>query len=181
MKKRIIYIAAAFILVLSGCSEAKNNTAEAQDNNGETLDISTSGSAETSNSAALGSETDDNADGDMIEIKENLFIAQTNDVYINTEEYLGKTIKYEGIFNSYLSEETNESYCYVIRYGPGCCGYDSNAGFEVIWDGDYPEQDDWVEVVGVLEMYEENDYQYLRLRLTSLTVLKVRGEEYVGA
>lgn len=108
-----------------------------------------------------------------------MFIAQTNDIYINPEDYLGKTIKYEGMFQSGYLEETDTTYYYVIRYGPGCCGYDANAGFEVAWDGGYPEADDWVEIVGVLEQYEEDGYEYLRLNLSSLRVLETRGAEYV--
>jgi hypothetical protein len=59
---------------------------------------------------------------------------------------------------------------------------DANCGFEVQWAGDnadYPEVNDWVEAVGVLEQYEENGMNYLRLDLTSLTVLETRGAEYV--
>jgi hypothetical protein len=118
-------------------------------------------------------------DSDIIEIKEKMFIAQTNDIYFNPVDYLGKTIKYEGIFNVHEVPETDTRYYSVIRYGPGCCGVDAYAGFEVIWDKEYPEQEDWVEAVGVLKEYEENGYQYLRLELTSLTVLSTRGEEYV--
>lgn len=119
---------------------------------------------------------------DMIEIKEKMFVAQTNDVYFNTADYLGKTFKYEGIFCRYDDVETGKTYYSVIRYGPGCCGVDANAGFEVKWDGDmeYPKQDDWVEAVGVLEEYEENGDSYLRLDLISLKVLETRGAEYVS-
>ena len=118
--------------------------------------------------------------GDVIEINERIFIAQTNDVYYNPEDYLGKTIKYEGIFDVYTAPETGEKYYAVIRYGPGCCGNDGNVGFEVIWNNDYPNQDDWVEAVGILEDYEEGGFLYLRLALTSLTVLPVRGAENVS-
>jgi len=118
--------------------------------------------------------------GDWIVIKEKMFIAQTNDIYFNTEDYLGKTIQYEGIFDIYEDPDSGEKYYTVIRYGPGCCGDDSNAGFEVEWDGGYPSQNDWVEVVGVLEKYEEGEDKYLRLALTSLTVLPTRGAEYVS-
>jgi uncharacterized membrane protein YcgQ (UPF0703/DUF1980 family) len=119
------------------------------------------------------------ANDGVIEIKEKMFVAQTNDVYYNAEDYLGKTIKYEGIFDQYTWEENGVTYCSVFRYGPGCCGTDANAGFEVIWDNAYPEPNDWVEAVGVLEEYDEDGYTYLRLALTSLTVLDTRGEEYV--
>ena len=115
---------------------------------------------------------------DTIEIREKLFIAQTNDIYYNADEYIGKTIKLEGIFVSenYLG---GEEYRTVIRYGPGCCGDDGNVGFEVKWDKEYPNPGDWVEVVGVLERYEEFENTYLRLALSSLNVLPTRGTEYV--
>ena len=118
--------------------------------------------------------------GEVIEIRERLFIAQTNDIYINPGDYIGKTIKYEGIFDCEYWEASGENIYYVFRYGPGCCGYDANAGFEVIYGGEYPKKNDWVEAVGVLEEYEEGGVRYLRLNLLSLTVLEKRGKEYVG-
>jgi len=117
--------------------------------------------------------------GDLVEIKEKVFIAQTNDIYLNPEEYLGKTIKYQGIYKNLTLEETGETIHYVIRYGPGCCGYDGEAGFEVAWAGGWPQVDDWCEVVGVLEIYEHNGMRYLRVALDSLIVLEERGAEYV--
>ncbi|MDR3238531.1 MAG: hypothetical protein LBT44_00345 [Clostridiales bacterium] len=119
------------------------------------------------------------AAADIVKIKEKMFIAQTNDIYYNAEDYLGKTIQYEGIFSVYEDFEIGATYYSVIRYGPGCCGIDANAGFEVVWDQDYPDPDDWVEAVGVLEEFEADGGQYLRLALSSLTILPVRGEEYV--
>ena len=118
--------------------------------------------------------------GDVVEIDEKLFIAQTNDIYLNTSDYLGKTIKYEGIFLSSYWEDADTTYYFVIRYGPGCCGYDGTAGFEISWDGALPQDNDWCEAVGDLERYEEDGMEYLRLVLSSLTVLEERGSEYVA-
>jgi hypothetical protein len=131
-----------------------------------------------------------------LEIREKLFIAQTNDVYLNPEDYLGKTIKLEGLvkFQQYAGEE--KQYCFVIRYGPGCCGNDGEAGFEVAWDKPqpyagpgsvktlppgplYPKENAWVEAVGVLDTYEEDGYPYLYLDLFSLTEKEDRGAEFV--
>lgn len=125
------------------------------------------------------STTASSAAPDAIKIPETVFIEMINDVYLNSSDYLGKTLTYEGIFTS--SEWENETYHYVIRYGPGCCGYDGEAGFEVSWEGPLPKDDDWAEAVGVLEEYEEDGYMYLRLRLSSLTVLDTRGAEFVAA
>ncbi|MDR1315945.1 MAG: metal ABC transporter permease, partial [Spirochaetales bacterium] len=64
---------------------------------------------------------------EVIEIREKMFIAQTNEIYLNAEDYLGKTIRFEGVFRHEQYE--GQPYRYVFRYGPGCCGYDGNAGF----------------------------------------------------
>jgi len=117
---------------------------------------------------------------DTVVISEKLFIAQTNDIYINAEDYLGKTISYEGLFESAYWEGMDQQYYYVIRYGPGCCANDGEAGFEVTWDQGWPEEDAWCAVTGVLETYTEEGQEYLRLALTALAVLDERGAEYVG-
>jgi uncharacterized membrane protein YcgQ (UPF0703/DUF1980 family) len=76
--------------------------------------------------------------------------------------------------------DNGKKYCYVIRYGPGCCPGDvSAAGFEVVWDKDYPKHNDWVKAAGVLEQYDDNGIPALRIALKSLTVLTVRGKERV--
>ena len=124
----------------------------------------------------------------IIEITEKMFISQVNDVYLNAEDYLGKTIKLEGLFMMDYYDTRTEPYCFVIRYGPGCCGSDGNAGFEValpkLWIENrgisYPEKNAWVEAIGELKTYKENNYEYLYLDLTSLNVLNTRGAEYVS-
>jgi len=117
---------------------------------------------------------------DTVEIREKMFIAQTNDIYINKNDYLGKTIKYEGVFDTSMWRGNGKIYHFVIRLGPGCCpGDNSAAGFEVIWDKGYPKKNDWVEAAGVLEEYDDDGVPSLRLALTSLKVLAKRGKEKV--
>jgi uncharacterized membrane protein YcgQ (UPF0703/DUF1980 family) len=123
------------------------------------------------------------AENDVFEVREKMFIAQTNDVYLNPDEYLGRVIRLEGLFGI-VAEEEPPCY-YVYRYGPGCCAFDSNAGFEVAWADSgasrekYPNEDDWVEATGVLEQYEYDGESYLRLALKSLMVKAERGLERV--
>jgi uncharacterized membrane protein YcgQ (UPF0703/DUF1980 family) len=119
-------------------------------------------------------------DSEIVEIREKMFIAQTNDVYLNPDEYLGRTIRLAGMFG--VIDEVDPPCYYVYRFGPGCCGYDANAGFEVVWKGDgvpYPEDNDWVEATGVLENYEYDGESFLRLALESLVVKADRGLERV--
>ena len=122
------------------------------------------------------------ADEGVIEIREKMFIAQTNDVYLNSPDYIGKTLRYEGMYNEYTDTDSGITYCSVVRYGPGCCSYDGNVGFEVRWGDEqkpYPNVNDWVLAEGVLEEYDEYGATYLRLNLRELSVVDTRGAEYV--
>jgi uncharacterized membrane protein YcgQ (UPF0703/DUF1980 family) len=179
-ENRIVKNTSAALLIctvlLTGCSGVKATAVKK--NSVGTQSVRLSSPAETA--AAI------NSGNAIIEIKEKMFIAQTNDVYLNPEEYLGKTIKLEGIFMPVQYEGHEDPYCFVIRYGPGCCGNDGNAGFEVVWETQseteksYPETDAWVEAAGTLKTYEEDGYPYLYLALTSLNVLDKRGAEFVN-
>jgi zinc transport system permease protein len=192
MKKTVLMLAALAMLALS-CG---NNTAQKQSgvfpltrgNAAGTLAVNvgegTAGGGDAKRAAA-GNEDKAPAppqSGNLVEIKEKMFIAQTNDVYLNPDDYLGKTIKLEGLFKR--ENYGGADYCFVLRYGPGCCGSDGNAGFEVAWnkaaaDTPYPAAGDWVEAAGVLKTYEEDGYPYLYLDLASLTVMDRRGAEFV--
>jgi zinc transport system permease protein len=132
--------------------------------------------------------------GETIEIREKMFIAQTNDIYLNPDEYLGKTIKLEGLFKTDNYEDMSRIFCFVLRNGPGCCGNDGSVGFEVSWPEaagvnsmtpliaghSYPKPDDWVAAEGTLSVYEEEGYPYLYLALSSLEVRSKRGAEFVS-
>ena len=117
---------------------------------------------------------------DIIEIRERMFATHVRDVYLNPGDYLGKTIKLEGIFKKEQWGEPGKIYYFVVRYGPGgCCGFDANVGFEVAWAKNrarpYPNAESWVEAIGVLKTHD----QYLYLDLSSLNVLSRRGSETV--
>jgi len=115
----------------------------------------------------------------VVEINESQFLAQTTEIYYNSADYIGKTIKYEGIFSVYEVSKTDKCYL-VTRYGPGCCADDSEVGFEIQWDGVYPAENDWVEITGILEEYTNNSKKYLRIAVSELNVLTKRGAETVS-
>lgn len=85
-----------------------------------------------------------------VEITDNYFIQATNDIYLNLGDYIGKTVKIEGLVYSY--EDTDGSLLYaVVRNTPGCCGSDGLAGLDIRYEKDYPAEDTWVEVIGVIQ------------------------------
>ncbi len=121
------------------------------------------------------------ASSDIVDfdITEKLYVTSINEVYTNTPDYLGKVIRIEGMYSA--ESVGANTYYYVYRTGPGCCGNDgSMCGFEFIWDGEMPKENDWIRVTGVLEEYSEGTSKYLHLICSKLEILDVRGAEVVG-
>jgi uncharacterized membrane protein YcgQ (UPF0703/DUF1980 family) len=118
---------------------------------------------------------------EVIVIREKLFIQQCNDVYLNPNDYLGRTVRLEGIYGELPGEKNGEILSYVYRIGPGCCGYDGVAGFRVFYDGESkPGQGAWVEATGTVELLPPSAEDVVALRLSQLKVLEKRGAEYVA-
>ena len=86
-----------------------------------------------------------------MEITDNYFIEQTNDIFYNTDDYIDKTIKIAGLIYNYEDYNSGETYYAVVRNTPGCCGNDGLAGLDIRYDGEYPEENTWVEIVGTIK------------------------------
>ena len=54
---------------------------------------------------------------EIIEITDNYFIEQTNDIFLNINEYVGKTVRMQGIVYPYTGENGNTFYA-VVRNTP---------------------------------------------------------------
>lgn len=115
-------------------------------------------------------------DGDMLVIGDRFFITQIMDLFINSDQHLGRTIQYEGAFTSIYSQESGNYYHFVFRYTLGCCGSEP-IGLEVLLNGFEPLPDDtWVEVTGILVWHDG----FLTLQATSLIEMEERGLERVS-
>lgn len=113
----------------------------------------------------------------MVEITDNYFIEQTNDLYLNLNDYVGRTIKIEGLIYSY--EDSNGDTCYaVVRNTPGCCGSDGLAGLDIRYDENYPEENLWVEVIGVVGTDTMYGSQIPAIQVSSMTI-KEKGTTFV--
>lgn len=116
----------------------------------------------------------------MVDITEKMFIAQCNDVYLNPDEYQGKAIRLEGMYQNFEDSTDGTQYHYVMRNSPGCCGADGTIGFEFLFDGEMPQFNDWIEVVGTVEKVTLGESEYIVLRALKVTVLNERGAEFVS-
>ena len=107
-------------------------------------------------------------DDSVIEIEDWAFDIQVQRIKIFRDDYLGRTIRYEGMFMSSVWE--GETIYFVAREGGGCCGIN---GFEVYLN-DIPRFDDetWVEVTGILEEFFVEEFNTNFLRLNVITMLE---------
>lgn len=175
MKKILLPILLATLILITGCG---NKAAEADTAPVQKVEGGAASEERSSAPADFPTQIQKN-DSDVFEIKEKMFIAQCNDIYLNPDEYMNRTIKVEGMYNEYEDPSTGKARCYVYRNGPGCCGNDGVAGFEILYEGDAPKPKDWIAVEGKIEVIGESGSEYVALRLSSLKVLDVRGAEYV--
>lgn len=116
-----------------------------------------------------------------VEIGERYFMTRVTDIMLNYDHYIGRTVRYEGVFER-LDYFGGIPLAFVYRRGPGCCGDDGWGGFMVLWEdgrNDLPENNDWVEVVGTFGVTEVEGVRLRSVYLSSLTVLEVRGEDFV--
>lgn len=117
-----------------------------------------------------------------LNITEKMYVTYINEIYTNPSSYLGKRLKIEGMFLSEYIEAADTTYYYVYRQGPGCCGSDGSiCGFEFTTkDGKYPNENDWIEVIGTLSAYEEFGDTYLTIKADLVKVMDERGAEIVS-
>ena len=102
-----------------------------------------------------------------IEITDNFFIEQTNDIFLNLKDYVGKTVRMEGLIYTYIDEDENTGYA-VVRNSPGCCGNDGLAGLDIKYDGEYPEENTWVQIEGVIEKQKIHAETIPIVKITSM-------------
>lgn len=116
----------------------------------------------------------------IIELTDKFYVAYINDIFMNQDDYIGKTLRLQGAYSHYTYDfgAGKHSVDYVYRNGPGCCGNDgSMAGFEFVCKDPLPplKNDDWIEVTGILSTYEDCGISFMQLKDAVVTIPSVRG------
>ena len=156
--KKLICIA-AFILALSlaACnddpgiradgSETQTNGQTAPESEAETLAL-TLGEPEI----------------DLTAMNSTMVYSQVYDMLVSPDDYKGKTVKMNGAFSIYQTDERNYYAC-VIADATACC----SQGIEFVLEGkhdypaDYPDLGTDITVTGVFDTYFEGETQYVQL------------------
>ena len=165
MKKILVGI--LVLAILAGCSAPAGTVATAEPAQGGASPGSAAGQP-----AALDS-------SDILEIGERFFVTQMHQILLNRERYLGRTIRYEGMF--FTMNWEGEYYHFVIRYTNHCCGGDGMIGFDVELGDIEPFPDNtWVEVTGVLGEFALSEWYSMPIvYATSIVEMPQRGREFV--
>ena len=104
-------------------------------------------------------------DVDLTLLSSTLVYAEVYNMMYYPEDYVGKIIKMKGSFNVYTDTEKGIDYLAVlVADATACC----QQGLEFTWEGhkypeDYPKMGTEMTVTGEVELYEEDDFMYLRI------------------
>ena len=116
--------------------------------------------------AAINTETDfypkETPDVDLTTLSSTMVYGEVFNMLQNPYNYLGKTIRINGIAASFADETTSQIYhsC-IVMDATACCAQ----GIEYeLSEGEYPKNDEEITVTGVYDLFEEDGVLYCILR-----------------
>lgn len=128
------------------------------------------------------SSTENNSSDEVIKVMEPVYLDYVQEIHLNQDEYMGKTIEIEGMFTAKYDEIENKTFYYVYRLSDNIHYHDDEkeieevmSGFKFTYDKVMPKEKEWIKVIGVLEK-EDND---IIIKATSITTMQERGLEKV--
>ena len=167
----IISILCLMSLLLAGC--AKNGAVGGENNNPTTSEQSIENSPENQeqkSEASIGG-----VDVDLTALSSTMVYAEVYNIMMDPDSYVGKTIKGNGLYNSFYYEKIDKYFHYfIISDATGCCPQ----GLDFVWNGehtypdDYPEIDENIEVTGVFIKGEIDGQPYYYVAVDDLTIMK---------
>ncbi|QWT18169.1 hypothetical protein KPC83_03300 [Collinsella sp. zg1085] len=118
----------------------------------------------------------DSADGvnvDLTHLNAMMIFSQIGYMNQNRDQFIGKTIKIKGNFDSY-DNNGRRFYGVLITDTTGCCttGLEFSSAEEKAYPADYPEIGNEMTVTGVFDTYTEEDITYIYLRDASFEASK---------
>ena len=104
-------------------------------------------------------------DVDLTHMSATMVYSEVFDMLSVPENYMGKTVRMDGLFTGYRDPESGRYYyACIIQYATDCCA----PGIEFVLaeprdPEDYPREGDFITVSGTFDAYEENGFQYVQL------------------
>ncbi|MBE5842197.1 MAG: hypothetical protein E7304_12435 [Butyrivibrio sp.] len=113
----------------------------------------------------------DGVDVDLTSLSKTMVYSQVYNMMFYPENFIGKTIRMEGIYTEYFDQATGKRYlaCFIMD-ATQCCsqGVEFELTSDYSYPDDYPTEGDTVVVQGVFDVYEEEGAEYCTLRNSEL-------------
>ncbi len=118
--------------------------------------------------------TADSADGvdvDLTVLSSTMVYSEVYNMMTSPENYIGKTVKMNGLF-AYYHDEAADNYYFacIVQDATACCaqGIEFVLTDDYVYPDDYPEVDEEICVIGEFDTYREGSYTYCTLRNAEL-------------
>ncbi|MCR5416859.1 MAG: hypothetical protein K6E79_08690 [Pseudobutyrivibrio sp.] len=105
-------------------------------------------------------------DLDLTSLSATLVYSEVFNMMMAPDDYIGTTVKMEGICNMYQDPDTGKKYyACIVQDATQCC----SQGLEFVLDEekyseeDYPETGEEITITGTFQTYEENGNNYLTM------------------
>ncbi len=109
---------------------------------------------------------DDSVDIDLTAMSATFVYSEVYNMIMAPDDYIGQTIKMDGICNMYEDPETGQKYyACIVQDATQCC----SQGLEFVLDSeqyteeDYPQVGDEITIVGTFSTYMEGENRYLTM------------------
>lgn len=174
MKKLLsILLLVAICFSVCACGQAdtsrtkKNNTKTVEDILNEAQDEKTESETESSQAQTFTADnlSGKNCDVDLTSMNSTMVYSEVNNMMVNPDDYIGKTIKMKGQFSVYNGQYKNYFAC-VIADATACCsqGIEFTLQKERKYPEEYPETGTEITVIGEFETYLEDGKKYCQLK-----------------
>ncbi|MBR4431386.1 MAG: hypothetical protein IKS75_08830 [Clostridiales bacterium] len=183
MRKTLSVILSVSTLALAGCQSAGGTSQHGINQTTGVADVLAAATAEnttdTSTAVSESEETniydissileygDEDVDLDLTVLSSNMIYSEVFAMVYAPEEYIGKTIKMEGMFSYVEDESTGKCYyACIVRDATQCCaqGIEFVPADEYAYPDDFPQVGEDICVAGVFDTYKEGNGQYITLR-----------------
>lgn len=148
---------------------AENDTQNRQ--NTESQETQTPEPSSEPETTSIPADSADGVDVDLTALSSTMVYSEVYNMMVSPEQYIGKTVKMDGLFAYYHDEATGNYYfACIIQDATACCaqGIEFVLTEDYVYPDDYPEVDEEICVVGVFDTYQEGDYTYCTLRKAKL-------------
>lgn len=151
-------------------ANTESQSTESEANNSETRQNGVNENApepELIDESEIAANNADGIDVDLTSLSSTMVYSEVYNMMVSPEDYIGKTVKIDGMFVSYHDETADKYYfACIISDATACCsqGIEFVLTDEYSYPDDYPEEGGAICVIGVFDTYQEGDYTYCTLR-----------------